>query len=498
MDFLSNLELGLLTAVSLENLGYAFLGCLLGTIIGVLPGLGPVPTIAMLLPITYSLSPTAALIMLAGIYYGAQYGGSTTAILLRLPGESSSVVTLQDGYAMAQKGRAGPALSAAAIGSFFAGTVGVLLLAVFAQPLTDIALAFGPADYFALMLFGLVASVALTSEPLDRSLAMIIVGVLLGLVGTDVNSGAQRFTFGSLELMDGIEFACIAMGMFGITEIVTNLEERRNGAMAMPVVGHLWPSATDRRRMVPAILRGTGVGALLGVLPGAGATIASFAAYTLEKRVSRHRDEIGKGAIEGVASPESANNAAAQCNFIPLLTLGIPGSATMALLIGAMMIHDIQPGPQVISSQPALFWGLVVSMWIGNIMLLILNLPLISIWVALLKIPYRLLYPAIVVFCCVGAYTLKNSAFDILLVGVLGIVGYVFAKLRISTVPLLLGYVLGPQLETTLRRTLMISRGDYSIFATSPISATLLAITAGLLLWALRTKDRKNLGALET
>lgn len=493
MELLDNLALGFMTAVTFENLFYAFLGCLLGTLIGVLPGLGPIPTIAMLLPITYGLEPTSALIMLAGIYYGAQYGGSTTAILVRLPGESSSAVTLIDGHAMAQKGRAGAALAAAAIGSFFAGCVGVLLLAAFAAPLSRVALNFGPADYFSLMLLGLVGSVALSAGRLDRSLGMIVIGILLGLVGTDVNSGVDRYTFDIIRLADGIEFACLAMGLFGIAEIVANLERGKlEGKMTVAPIHSLWPTRDDLRRMVAPILRGTAIGSVLGILPGAGATIAAFSSYTLEKRVSRYRDEIGDGAIEGVAAPEAANNAAAQGSFIPMLTLGIPGSATMALLIGAMMIHNIQPGPQVMTSHPALFWGLIVSMWIGNIMLVVLNLPLIGVWVSLLRVPYHVLYPAILVICCIGVYTVQNTTFDVWLIALFGIVGYMFAKFGMSPVPLLLGYVLGPMMEVMLRRAMMISRGDFTVFVTKPISAVLLAITLGLIVVALMPKMRKH------
>lgn len=493
MELLDNLALGFATAVTLENLLYAFIGCLLGTLIGILPGLGPIPTIAMLLPITYTLEPTPALIMLAGIYYGAQYGGSTTAILVRLPGESSSAVTLIDGHAMARNGRAGAALSAAAIGSFFAGCVGVLLLAAFAAPLAEIALDFGPADYFSLMLLGLVGSVALSSGSLDRSLAMIVIGILLGLVGTDVNSGTDRFTFGVLRLTDGIEFTCIAMGLFGISEIMANLERRKKeGQTAIAPISSLWPTREDMRRMISPILRGTGIGSILGILPGAGATIAAFSAYALEKKVSRHRDEIGHGAIEGVASPEAANNAAAQGSFIPMLTLGIPGSATMALLIGAMMIHNIQPGPQVMTSHPALFWGLIVSMWIGNLMLVILNLPLIGLWVSLLRVPYHLLYPAILVFCCIGVYSVQNTTFDVWLIALLGLIGYAMSKLEMSPVPLLLGFVLGPMMEVALRRALMVSRGDFSVFMTRPISLTLLMLTIVIIVLALMPAIRRR------
>ncbi|MGD9944521.1 MAG: tripartite tricarboxylate transporter permease [Burkholderiaceae bacterium] len=483
MEIVDNLTLGLSVALSWENLLYALIGCLVGTLIGVLPGLGPVATIAMLLPVTYGLPPAAALIMLASIYYGAQYGGSTTAILLKLPGESSSAVTVLDGHAMARQGRAGPALSAAAIGSFVAGSTGVLLVAALAVPLTEVAFKFGPAEYFSLMLLGLVGSVALSPDGVDKSLGLVVLGLLLSLVGTDVSSGAIRFTGGLPELADGIEFTALAMGVFGLAEIVANLEQRRRGEAhaALAPVLRLMPSRSDWRRMAPAIGRGTAIGSILGILPGAGVTIASFAGYTIEKKLSRHRAEMGHGAIEGVAAPESANNAAAQTNFIPLLTLGIPGSAVMALLLGAMVIQNIQPGPQVISHHPQIFWGLIASMWIGNGMLVLLNLPLVGLWVRLLRIPYRYLYPAILVFCAVGAYSVRSSAFDVLLLAAFGVLGYALLKLRASPVPLLLGFVLGPMLEASFRRTLMISQGDFSVFFNRPLSLSLILAAFALI-----------------
>jgi len=487
MDLFDNLALGFATAMSWQSLGYALLGCLVGTLIGVLPGLGPVATIAMLLPLTYQLDPTSALIMLASIYYGAQYGGSTTAILLKLPGESSSAVTVIDGHAMALQGRAGPALSAAAIGSLIAGSFGVLLVACLAVPLTAVAFSFGPPEYFSLMLLGLVGSIALSSDAIDKSLGLMVIGVLLSLVGTDVNSGAVRFSGEVFALRDGIEFTALAMGIFGIAEIAVNLEQQRRGdagAGTIAHVGRMLPTRDDARRMMPAIARGTAIGAVLGILPGAGVTIASFAAYTAEKKLSRYSHELGTGAIEGVAGPESANNAAAQTNFISLLTLGIPGSAVMALMLGAMVIQNIQPGPQVITSHPQVFWGLIVSMWIGNLMLVVLNLPLIGLWIRLLSIPYRFLFPAILVFCAVGAYTVRASVFDIYLLAAFGVVGYGLIKLAVSPVPLLLGFVLGPMIESSFRRAMMVSRGDYSVFFTRPLSAALLAGALVLILAA--------------
>ena len=426
MDLLSNLSLGFATAFTLQNLLYCFIGCVLGTLSGVLPGLGPIATIAMLLPATYALPPIAALIMLAGIYYGAQYGGSTTAILINIPGESSSVVTAIDGYKMARNGRAGVALFTAGMGSFFAGCVATLVLAAFAAPLSELAFKFGPAEYFSLMVLGLIGAVVLASGSLIKAIAMIVLGLLLGLVGTDVNSGTSRYAFDVPQLTDGLGFVAVAMGVFGFAEIMANLEQKENRETFLDKVTNLWPNKEDFKRMVAPILRGTLLGSVLGILPGGGAALAAFGAYSLEKKVSKYGHEFGKGAIEGVAAPESANNAAAQTSFIPLLTLGIPPNAVMALMVGAMTIHNIQPGPQVMTSNPALFWGLIASMWIGNLMLIILNLPLIGVWVKLLTIPYRHLYPAILVFCCIGVYSVNNTVFDIYLTGAFGILGYVF------------------------------------------------------------------------
>ncbi|MFN7667210.1 MAG: tripartite tricarboxylate transporter permease, partial [Burkholderiales bacterium] len=462
MELLSNLELGFSTAFTLQNLFYCFIGVLLGTLIGVLPGIGPIATIAMLLPITYVLPPVAALIMLAGIYYGAQYGGSTTAILVNLPGESSSVVTCLDGYQMARKGRAGAALAIAGLGSFFAGTVATLILAAFAPVLSELAFKFGPAEYFSLMVLGLVGAVVLASGSLTKALAMIVLGLIIGLIGTDVNSGAQRFTFEIPELSDGIGFVIIAMGVFGFAEIISNLEQKEHREVFTSKVGSLMPNKEEFKRAAPAALRGTALGSILGVLPGGGALLSAFASYTLEKKLSKHPEEFGKGAPEGVAGPESANNAGAQTSFIPLLTLGIPPNAVMALMVGAMTIHNIQPGPQVMTSNPALFWGLIASMWIGNLMLIVLNLPLIGIWIKLLSVPYRVLYPAILLFCCVGVYSLNNNVFEVALTVLFGVVGWLFIKLKCEPAPLLLGFILGPLMEENLRRALLLSRGDWS------------------------------------
>ena len=481
MELLANLSLGFHTALTVANLLYCLLGVLLGTLIGVLPGLGPVPTIAMLLPITYTLPPVSALIMLAGIFYGAQYGGSTTSILVNLPGEPSSVVTCLDGYQMAKQGRAGAALAIAAIGSFIAGTFSTVVLAASGPWLGKLAISFGPAEYFSLMILGLAGATVLAHGSLLKAVAMVFLGLLLGLVGTDINSGAIRYAFGIPELSDGIGFVIIAMGVFGFAEIISNLT---TGVGEREVVTHkisgLWPSRKDFRQAAPAIARGTVLGSLMGVLPGGGAMLSSFASYALEKKLARDPSRFGKGAIEGVAGPESANNAGAQTSFIPMLTLGIPGNATMAIMVGALMIHNIQPGPQVMSGNPALFWGLVASMWIGNLMLVVLNLPLIGLWVKLLTVPYRFLYPAILLFCAIGIYSLGNNTFDLHMAAAFGFFGYVLQVLDCPPAPLLLGSILGPMMEENLRRALLISGGDAFVFVTRPISAGLLLV-AGLL-----------------
>ena len=482
MDLIANLSLGFQTALSFQNLAYAFFGALLGTLIGVLPGLGPVATMAMLLPSIYALDATPALIMLAGIYYGAQYGGSTTAILINVPGESSSVVTAIDGYAMARRGRAGPALAAAGLGSFFAGCVGTLIIAAFAPPLTELAFKFGPAEYFSLMVLGLIGAVVLASGSLVKAIAMIILGLLIGQINTDVISGVPRFSFDIPELTDGISFVAIAMGVFGFGEIIANLgKPAEHCEVFTKEVHHLWPTKEDFKLAWPAVLRGTALGSVLGVLPGGGALLSSFAAYTLEKKIAKDSSQFGKGDIRGVAGPESANNAGAQTSFIPMLTLGIPPNAVMALMVGAMTIKGIQPGPQVMSSNPELFWGLIASMWIGNAMLIVLNLPLIGIWIKLLTVPYRLLFPAILSFCCIGLYTLNNNNFDVFMAAGFGVVGYVFYKFGCEPAPLLLGFILGPMMEENLRRALLLSRGDWSTFLTRPLSASLLIAAAAMI-----------------
>ena len=485
MEILSNLWHGLSVAATPVNLWWCLAGCFLGTAIGVLPGLGPTATIAMLLPATFGLPPVSALIMLAGIFYGAQYGGSTTAILVNLPGETSSVVTALDDYQMARLGKAGRALAVAAIASFFAGTVCTLLIALFAPPLAEIALQFGPAEYFSLMVLGLIASIVLANGSILHALGMIVVGLMLGLVGTDVNSGTQRYSLELPELADGIGFVIIAMGMFGVGEIIANLEgEGARDVMVRKVTG-LLPTRDDIRRMIAPTLRGTALGSLLGILPGGGAALASFGAYALEKRVSSNRAEFGKGAVEGVAAPESANNAGAQMSFIPMLTLGIPSNPVMALMIGAMIIQGVQPGPTVITEQPALFWGVIASMWIGNLMLLVLNLPLIGIWVKMISVPYHLLYPMILVFCSIGVFSLSNTEFDVYMMVLFGFLGYLFKKLDCELAPMLLGFILGPMMEEFLRRALLLSKGDPSVLVQRPISATMLILAVILLVLVL-------------
>ncbi len=482
MDLLANLAIGFGVAFTLQNLLYAFFGALLGTLIGVLPGLGPVATIAMLLPSIYALDATPALIMLAGIYYGAQYGGSTTAILINVPGESSSVVTAIDGYQMARQGRAGAALAAAGLGSFFAGSVGTLIIAAFAPPLTELAFKFGPAEYFSLMVLGLIGAVVLASGSLLKALAMILLGLLLAQINTDVISGTARYSFDIPELTDGIGFVTIAMGVFGFGEIIANLgQPAAHREVFTKDVKGLWPTKKDFSDAWPSVLRGTALGSILGVLPGGGALLAAFATYTMEKKLAGNDGKFGKGDIRGVAGPESANNAGAQTSFIPMLTLGIPPNPVMALMVGAMTIKGIQPGPQVMTANPELFWGLIASMWVGNLMLIILNLPLIGIWIKLLTVPYRFLFPAITMFCCIGVYTLNNNTFDVFMTALFAVIGYLFFKLGCEPAPLLLGFILGPMMEENLRRALLLSRGDWTTFVTRPLSSGLL-IAAALML----------------
>jgi len=479
---LANLLTGLSVAVTPTNLALCLLGCLLGTLVGVLPGLGPTATVAMLMPVTFTLEPTGALIMLAGVFYGSQYGGSTTAILVNLPGESSSVVTCLDGHAMARQGRAGAALAVAALASLFAGTVTTAAIALGGPAIAAVALLFQSPDYVAVIVLGLVAAIVLAHGSVARAVAMVVLGIFLGLVGTDLTSGEQRYTFGIDALFDGVGFVPVAMGLFGLSEVMLNLEARLAGGQVTRLRDRLWPSRQDVRAAAPATVRGTLLGIALGILPGGGSTIPSFAAYSLEKKLARDPQRFGQGAVEGVAAPEAANNAGAQAGFIPMLALGLPPNAIMALMVGALMIHGIQPGPQIIAKQPELFWGLVVSMWIGNLMLVVLNLPMIGLWVRLIELPYRWLFPAIIVFCCIGVYSLKNATSEIVIMAIAGVAGYGLRKLDCEPAPLLLGLILGPMLEENLRRALSVSGGDFSVFVTRPISATLLAISVVLLL----------------
>ncbi len=490
--FLGNLALGFGVALTLNNIFLCFVGCMVGTLIGVLPGVGPIATIAMLLPITFGLDPTGALIMLAGIYYGAQYGGSTTAILVNIPGEATSVVTTLDGHQMARQGRAGVALGMAAMGSFFAGTVATLFIAALGKPLTKLAQLFGPAEYFSLMIMGLVFAVVLARGSILKAICMILLGLVLATVGTDLETGQERMTLGIQDLSDGVDFAVLAMGIFGFAEIVRNLENPETRDVVRAAIGRLWPTKADFRASYFPILRGTLTGAILGILPGNGAVLGPFASYTMEKKLAKDPSRFGRGAIEGVAGPEAANNAGAQTAFIPLLTLGIPPNAVMALMVGAMTIHGIIPGPQVMTKNPELFWGMVASMWVGNLMLVIINLPLIGLWVKLLQVPYRLMFPAIMIFCCIGIYSINNSTSDVMFTAFFGVVGYTLLKFGFEPAPMLLGFVLGKLMEEKLRQALILSRGSFSTFVERPVSGVLLAVAVIMLLIALLPSIRKG------
>jgi putative tricarboxylic transport membrane protein len=482
MDLIANLAIGFGVALTPANLGFCLLGALIGTLVGVLPGIAPITTIAILLPFTFTLPPASSLIMLAGIFYGAQYGGSTTAILVNVPGESSAIVTCLDGHQMAKQGRAGPALAIAAIASFVAGTIATIVIATASTPLSWLALKFNAAEYFSLMVLGLTGSIVLAHGAPGKAVAMVLIGLLLGLVGLDVNTGLPRMTLGLGELGDGIGFVPVAIGLFGVAELAITLGAPQDRSLLSFKLSNLWPSAADLRACTPAILRGTVVGSVLGVLPGGGAALSSFAAYALEKKWSRTPERFGRGAIEGVASPEAANNAGAQTSFIPLLTLGIPGNAIMALMVGAMMIQGIQPGPQVMTAQPQLFWGVIASMWLGNLMLIVLNLPMIGLWVSLLRVPYRLMFPAIVLFCCIGTYSVTNSVFDIWVMLLFGVMGVFFVKVGAEPAPFILGFILGPLMEENFRRAMNLSRGSLMVFVERPISAVLLAMALILLI----------------
>ena len=491
-DVVSNLGLGLGVALTPMNIALCFIGCLLGTLVGVLPGVGPIATIAILLPITFDLEPVSALIMLAGIYYGAQYGGSTSSILLNIPGESSAVVTALDGHQMARKGRAGIAVGIAAVGSFFAGSVATVVIAALAAPLTEIALIFGPAEYFSLMVMGLAFAVVLDRGSVIKAIAMILVGILMSTIGPDLTTGQNRMTFGFAWLADGLDVALLGMGLFGIAEVFRNLENVERRDVVKGTIGRLLPGPKELRQSAKPILRGTLLGGILGILPGNGAVLGPFASYTLEKKLADDPSRFGQGAIEGVAGPEAANNAGAQTSFIPLLTLGIPPNAVMALMVGALTLHGIVPGPQVMTRMPDLFWGLIASMWIGNLMLLVINLPLIGLWVRLLQVPYRLMFVGIMLFCCIGVYSLNREVVDIMILMVLAIVGYALVKFNFEPAPLTLGFVLGKMMEENLRQALIISRGDAMTFIERPISVVLLVIAAAMLALAIPPKIRQG------
>jgi putative tricarboxylic transport membrane protein len=492
VDIFSNLAQGFGVAFTLQNVFLCFIGCMIGTLVGVLPGVGPVATIAMLLPITFGLDPTGALIMLAGIYYGAQYGGSTTAILVNIPGEATAVVTTLDGHQMAKQGRAGVALGVAALGSFFAGCVATIFIAAMGQPLTRLAQLFGPAEYFSLMVMGLVFSTVLARGSIFKAILMVFLGLMLATVGTDLETGQERMTLGIQQLSDGLEFAPLAMGIFGFAEIIRNLENPEARDVVRGKIGKLLPSLSDIRQSVKPVLRGTFIGGLLGILPGNGAVLGPFASYTIEKKLAKDPSRFGKGAIEGVAGPESANNAGAQTAFIPLLTLGIPPNAVMALMVGAMTIHGIIPGPQVMTKNPDLFWGMIASMWIGNAMLVIINLPLVGMWVKLLKVPYRLMFPAILIFCCIGIYSINNSAEDVFFTAFFALAGYVIIKLGYEPAPMLLGFVLGKLMEEKLRQALILSRGNFMTFIERPVSGVLLGVALLMLVVALLPSINKK------
>ena len=497
MELLDNLALGLATAATWQNLLFCLAGVTIGTLVGVLPGISPLTTVAMLLPFTFGLPPASAMIMLAGIFYGAQYGSSTAAILVNVPGETLSIVTCIDGYQMARQGRAGSALAIAAIASFLAGTVATLAIALMSLPLAALALKFTAVETVSLVILGLLGAVVLAHGSPAKAIAMIVVGVLVGLVGVDVNSGAPRMTFGIPDITDGISFVPIAIGLFGIAEMIRNLEQPQDRDLPRMRIAKLLPTRADLAAAFPAMLRGTTVGCVLGVLPGGGAALPPFSAYALEKKIAADPSRFGKGAIEGVAAPEAANNAGAQTSFVPMLTLGLPTNPLMALMIGALMIQGIQPGPQVMTKQPDLFWGVIASMWIGNLMLLVINLPLIGIWVSLLRVPYNLLFPAIVVFCAIGAYSINNSFFDVWLMLGFGLVGYFFLKVGVEPAPFVLGFVLGPMLEENFRRAMLISGGELTVFIERPISAVLLACAALLLVSLLVPDLRRRREALK-
>jgi putative tricarboxylic transport membrane protein len=491
--FLENISLGYQVAFSAVNLFYCFLGVFIGTLIGVLPGIGPAGTISLLLPITFGVNPVSAIIMLAGIYYGSQYGGSTTSILVNIPGEAASVVTCLDGYKMARQGRAGPALGIAAFGSFIAGTVGIIILMLLAEPLSSVALKFGPPEYFSLMILALTILTYLAHGSMIKAVIMAVLGVGLSQIGLDIVTGQARFTFGITDLEDGVGLIPLVMGLFGVGEVLTNLEEAGDFEIFKGEIKGLLPNLRDWLDSAGAIIRGTFLGFLLGVLPGGGVVISSFVSYAVEKRLSKHPEKFGTGAIEGVAGPEAANNAASSGAFIPLFALGIPSNAVMALLLGALMIHGLQPGPLLIGQRPEIFWGTIISMYIGNVMLLVLNLPLIGLWVKLIKVPYRFLFPSILFFCMIGSYSINNSIFDVFVMLLFGIVGYVSRKFQYESAPLVMAFILGPMLENSLRQSLLMSMGDFSIFFTRAISVSCLLMAIALLLLPIFFRTREKI-----
>jgi TctA family transporter len=486
-QFISNLSIGFESAFSLSNLGFVALGVVVGTFVGVLPGIGSVTAISLLLPLTFHLDATSSLIMLAGIWYGSTFGGSITAVLLNIPGTPANAVTCIDGHAMTRQGRGSVALVTAVMCSFLGGSIGIVIMMLFTAPIAHFALGFSSVEYFSLIVLGMVAASTISHESALKGLAMVIIGIMIGTVGTDIYTDEFRFTFGFLELVDGIGLVAVAMGVFGISEVVSSLQANvtrivdpqsiRMSAMKL--------TREEMKRIRLPILRGSAIGSLLGALPGTGPAISAFMAYAMETRLAKDRSRFGRGAIEGVAAPESANNAADITAFIPTLSLGIPGSATMALMIGALTINGIAPGPNLMTTKPDLFWGLVVSFWIGSLILLLLSIPLIGVWVRLLMVPIRMMVPAILMFICIGTYSVSNSAFDIWLVALLGLGGYFARILGFPAAPLILGFVLGPMLEEHFRRAMLISRGDFSIFVERPVSLTILLITLGLLIWSI-------------
>jgi putative tricarboxylic transport membrane protein len=491
MEVLHNLAFGFEHALTIENLAYCAAGCLIGTLIGLLPGLGPLATISLLLPLTYSIPINGALIMLAGIYYGAQYGDAVSAITMKMP-HAGSIVLCVDGYQLTQKNKTGLGLFTAGLSSFIGGTVAIVVIAWLGPVLGEVAFLFGPADYCALMVFGFFCVSLVTTGSLLNGLAMCLFGVLLGQIGTDVETGLQRYTFNFDVLVDGVSLVSLALGCFGIAELTKNLDAKQ---VRSPFSGEikLIPSWTEFKRILPSALRGSLVGSFLGILPGGGPSISQFAAYAIEKKASKYKHEIGDGAIEGVAGPAAADEAAARTSFIPLMAIGIPENAVMALMMAAFIIKGVQPGPEMIGKHPDLFWGLVASMWIGNCFLLLLNVPLVRLWLTVFKVPYAVLFPTILFFCCLGSYSINNNWNDILITAAFGLMGYLLLRLKLDAAPLMLGFILGPMLEEYFRRAMLLSRGSFGVFVSRPISATLLGLVATLILWQVAVSLLPNL-----